>query len=90
MEIPHDGPYADLVWSDPDHIDTWVMSNRYVIFIHFCLIFVNKLIFLEEQDGYLDQKLLRNSIILMDFSLLLGHIKFVMKVTNTGSLMIFW
>ena len=32
MEIPHDGPYADLVWSDPDHIDTWVMSNRYSLF----------------------------------------------------------
>lgn len=30
MEIPHDGPYADLVWSDPDQIETWVMSNRYI------------------------------------------------------------
>lgn len=28
MEIPHDGAYCDLVWSDPDNVDTWVMSNR--------------------------------------------------------------
>lgn len=28
LEIPHDGPFCDLVWSDPDNIDTWVLSQR--------------------------------------------------------------
>lgn len=28
MEIPHQGPFADLMWSDPDEIDTWILSNR--------------------------------------------------------------
>jgi diadenosine tetraphosphatase ApaH/serine/threonine PP2A family protein phosphatase len=28
MEIPHEGPFCDLMWSDPDYVDTWVMSNR--------------------------------------------------------------
>ncbi len=28
MEVPHDGPYSDLMWSDPDNVDTWVLSNR--------------------------------------------------------------
>lgn len=28
MEIPHDGAFCDLMWSDPDDIETWVMSNR--------------------------------------------------------------
>ena len=28
VEIPHEGPFCDLMWSDPDDIETWVMSNR--------------------------------------------------------------
>ena len=28
MEIPHDGPFCDLMWSDPDEISDWVMSCR--------------------------------------------------------------
>lgn len=28
MEIPHEGAFADLMWSDPDDIDTWILSNR--------------------------------------------------------------
>jgi len=28
IEIPHEGAFCDLMWSDPDNIDTWVMSNR--------------------------------------------------------------
>ena len=27
-EIPHDGPYCDLLWSDPDDIDTWAVNTR--------------------------------------------------------------
>ena len=27
-EIPHDGPYCDLLWSDPDDIDTWAINTR--------------------------------------------------------------
>ena len=27
-EIPHSGPFSDLMWSDPDHIKTWSMSSR--------------------------------------------------------------
>jgi serine/threonine-protein phosphatase 6 catalytic subunit len=28
MEIPHEGPFADLMWSDPEDIETWAMSPR--------------------------------------------------------------
>jgi diadenosine tetraphosphatase ApaH/serine/threonine PP2A family protein phosphatase len=28
MELPHEGPYADLMWSDPEDIETWAISNR--------------------------------------------------------------
>ena len=28
VDIPHEGPYCYLMWSDPDNVDTWVMSNR--------------------------------------------------------------
>ena len=28
MEIPHDGAFCDLMWSDPDDIETWIMSCR--------------------------------------------------------------
>jgi len=27
-EIPHEGSFCDLMWSDPDDIETWVISNR--------------------------------------------------------------
>lgn len=27
-EIPHDGPFCDLMWSDPEEIDTWAVSPR--------------------------------------------------------------
>jgi len=28
VEIPHEGPFCDLMWSDPEDIDTWVLSTR--------------------------------------------------------------
>ena len=28
MEVPHEGPFCDLMWSDPTDIETWQMSMR--------------------------------------------------------------
>lgn len=28
QEIPHEGAFCDLVWSDPDDIETWAVSPR--------------------------------------------------------------
>lgn len=28
QEIPHDGAFCDLMWSDPEEVDTWAMSPR--------------------------------------------------------------
>eukprot|EP00002_Diphylleia_rotans_P003171 TRINITY_DN1213_c0_g1_i1.p1 TRINITY_DN1213_c0_g1~~TRINITY_DN1213_c0_g1_i1.p1 ORF type:complete len:302 (-),score=63.68 TRINITY_DN1213_c0_g1_i1:370-1275(-) len=28
IEIPHEGPFCDLVWSDPEDIDSWAVSPR--------------------------------------------------------------
>ena len=28
QEIPHEGAYCDLMWSDPDDIEAWVVSQR--------------------------------------------------------------
>ncbi|EDQ86530.1 uncharacterized protein MONBRDRAFT_38407 [Monosiga brevicollis MX1] len=28
QEIPHEGAFCDLVWSDPDEIETWLVSPR--------------------------------------------------------------
>lgn len=28
QEIPHEGAFCDLVWSDPDDLETWAMSPR--------------------------------------------------------------
>jgi len=28
QEIPHEGPFCDLVWSDPEEIETWQISPR--------------------------------------------------------------
>ena len=27
-EIPHEGPFCDLMWSDPEDIETWAISPR--------------------------------------------------------------
>lgn len=27
-EIPHEGPFCDLMWSDPEEIETWAVSPR--------------------------------------------------------------
>jgi serine/threonine-protein phosphatase 6 catalytic subunit len=27
-EIPHEGPFCDLMWSDPEEIETWAISPR--------------------------------------------------------------
>ena len=28
MEIPHEGAFCDLVWSDPDDVENWAVSPR--------------------------------------------------------------
>jgi len=28
VEIPHEGPFCDLMWSDPEDIDTWAFNTR--------------------------------------------------------------
>lgn len=28
LEIPHEGPFCDLMWSDPEEIETWQVSPR--------------------------------------------------------------
>jgi serine/threonine-protein phosphatase PP1-1 len=28
QEIPHEGAFCDLVWSDPEEVDTWAISPR--------------------------------------------------------------
>jgi len=28
QEIPHEGAFCDLMWSDPEEIETWMVSNR--------------------------------------------------------------
>lgn len=28
QEIPHEGAFCDLVWSDPEDVDTWAVSPR--------------------------------------------------------------
>jgi len=28
VEIPHEGPFCDLMWSDPEDVDTWQVSPR--------------------------------------------------------------
>lgn len=28
VEIPHEGPFCDLMWSDPEDIETWQISPR--------------------------------------------------------------
>ena len=27
-EIPHEGPFCDLMWSDPEDLETWAISPR--------------------------------------------------------------
>lgn len=27
-EIPHEGPFCDLMWSDPEDIESWAVSPR--------------------------------------------------------------
>lgn len=28
IEIPYEGPFCDLMWSDPEDIETWAISPR--------------------------------------------------------------
>jgi diadenosine tetraphosphatase ApaH/serine/threonine PP2A family protein phosphatase len=28
VEIPQEGAFSDLMWSDPEDIETWIVSNR--------------------------------------------------------------
>lgn len=29
QEVPHKGAFCDLMWSDPEDIDSWAISPRY-------------------------------------------------------------
>jgi len=35
QEIPHEGAFCDLVWSDPDDVETWAVSPRGAGELHF-------------------------------------------------------
>ena len=28
VEIPHEGPFCDLMWSDPEDVENFAVSNR--------------------------------------------------------------
>jgi len=28
VEIPHEGPFCDLMWSDPEEIESWGINKR--------------------------------------------------------------
>jgi len=28
MEVPHDGPFSDMMWSDPDDVEDWRVNHR--------------------------------------------------------------
>lgn len=55
-EIPHEGPFCDLMWSDPEDIETWAVSPRgagwlfgsrvtsEVIYTYYCFILFHMLL----------------------------------------------
>ena len=53
QEIPHDGAFCDLMWSDPENVSEWSINSRGA---------VGKFGFIG-RDGYLERKLLRISTI---------------------------
>ena len=51
IEIPHEGAFCDIMWSDPDEVDTWSVSTRGAGYNDF------------KQGGYSEQKQSEISII---------------------------
>lgn len=58
QEIPHEGAFCDLVWSDPDDVETWAVSPRGAGII---LVSILEALTDTSQAGYSETRSLTNS-----------------------------